>query len=63
MAEVATNGSEVPTTTAMAMPAAVFTGLKVQVTVPTGRAEALAFYKLAFASEEVSRSTHPKRKG
>ncbi|XP_039839195.1 uncharacterized protein At5g48480-like isoform X2 [Panicum virgatum] len=43
---------------------AAFTGLKVQVTVPAGRAEeAVAFYKAAFAAEEVSRSTHPKRKG
>lgn len=65
MAEVATNGSEVPAAAA-APPAApaVFTGLKVQVTVPAGRAEeVVAFYKAAFAAAEVSRSTHPKRKG
>jgi uncharacterized glyoxalase superfamily protein PhnB len=60
MAEVATNGSEVPAAAA----AVVFTVLKVQVTVPAGRAEeAVAFYKAAFAAEEVSHSTHPKRKG
>ncbi|CAN6342663.1 unnamed protein product [Urochloa humidicola] len=64
-AEVATNGSEVlAAPAAVPAPAAVFTGLKVQVTVPAGRAEeAVAFYKAAFAAEEVSRSTHPKRKG
>ncbi|CAL4892526.1 unnamed protein product [Urochloa decumbens] len=63
-AEVATNGSEV-LAAPVAVPApAVFTGLKVQVTVPAGRAEeAVAFYKAAFAAEELSRSTHPKRKG
>ncbi|XP_062203523.1 uncharacterized protein At5g48480 [Phragmites australis] len=64
MAEVATNGSEVPAAVPAATAAAVFTGLKVQVTVPAGRAEeAVAFYKAAFAAEEVARSTHPKRKG
>ncbi|KAF8659598.1 hypothetical protein HU200_058352 [Digitaria exilis] len=64
MAEVATNGSEVLAAPAAVPAAAVFTGLKVQVTVPAGRAEeAVAFYKAAFAAEEVSRSTHPKRKG
>ncbi|KAL6643463.1 hypothetical protein ACP70R_018229 [Stipagrostis hirtigluma subsp. patula] len=66
MAEVAaTNGSEAPAAAAAAAPApAVFAGLKVQLTVPAGRAEeAAAFYKAAFAAEEVARSTHPKRKG
>ncbi|KAK3136478.1 hypothetical protein QOZ80_5BG0436010 [Eleusine coracana subsp. coracana] len=64
MAEVATNGSEVPAAVAEPTAAAVFTGMKVQVTVPAGRAEeAVAFYKAAFAAEEVCRSTHPKRKG
>ncbi|RLN30310.1 uncharacterized protein C2845_PM05G20050 [Panicum miliaceum] len=63
MAEVATNGSEVLAAPAAVPVPAVFTGLKVQVTVPAGRAEeAVAFYKAAFAAE-VSRSTHPKRKG
>ncbi|KAL6854390.1 hypothetical protein ACP4OV_019293 [Aristida adscensionis] len=69
MAEVAaTNGSEAPAVVEAAPPApapasVVFGGLKVQVTVPAGRAEeAAAFYKAAFAAEEVSRSTHPKRK-
>ncbi|CAN6333735.1 unnamed protein product [Urochloa humidicola] len=63
-AEVATNGSEVLAAPAAVPAPAVFTGLKVQVTVPAGRAEeAVAFYKAAFAAEEVSRSTHPKRKG
>ncbi|CAL4907048.1 unnamed protein product [Urochloa decumbens] len=63
-AEVATNGSEVLAAPAAVPASAVFTGLKVQVTVPAGRAEeAVAFYKAAFAAEEVSRSTHPKRKG
>ncbi|KAL6623111.1 hypothetical protein ACP70R_032990 [Stipagrostis hirtigluma subsp. patula] len=69
MAEVAaTNGSEAPAAAAAAAAAApapaVFAGLKVQLTVPAGRAEeAAAFYKAAFAAEEVTRSTHLKRKG
>ena len=62
MAEVATNGSAA-LDASPALPA-IFTGLKVQVTVAAGRAEeAVAFYKAAFAAEEVARSTHPKRKG